>query len=201
MTAYFLFLNMITDINQLDLSKTYTYADYLTWQFEGMVELIKGKIFNMSPAPGSYHQSVCGNIYRDIAVFLKKKTCKVFIAPFDVRLSRFKNDQEILTVVQPDICVICDPSKIDEKGCIGTPDLIIEILSPSTKKKDIQDKFQLYEESGVKEYWIVYPLEKIVDVFLLENNKYQLIKKYVQDDIVPVNILEGFSISLLDVFE
>ena len=192
---------MITDINQLDLSKTYNYADYLTWQFDGMVELIKGKVFNMSPAPGSYHQIVSGNIGRDFGVFLKRKPCKVFVAPFDVRLSRFKNDQEILTVVQPDICVICDQSIIDEKGCNGSPDLIIEILSPSTKKKDIQDKFYLYEESGIKEYWIVYPLEKIVDVFLLENNKYRLLKKYVQDDVVPVNILEGFSISLLDVFE
>ncbi len=192
---------MITDINQLDFSKTYTYADYLTWQFDGMVELIKGKIFNMSPAPGSYHQSVNGNLFRDIAVFLKHNPCKVFIAPFDVRLSRYKNDQEILTVVQPDICVICDRSKIDGKGCNGTPDLMIEILSPSTKKKDVQDKFQLYEESGVKEYWIVYPLEKLVDVFLLENSKYRLVKKYVQDDIVPVNILEGLNISLEDVFE
>ncbi|MBC7391423.1 MAG: Uma2 family endonuclease, partial [Opitutaceae bacterium] len=170
---------MITDINQLDLSKTYTYADYLTWQFDGMVELIKGKIFNMSPAPGSYHQRVSGNIFKDFAVFLNKKPCKVFIAPFDVRLSMFRNDQEILTVVQPDICVICDLSKIDEKGCNGTPDLMIEILSPSTKKKDVQDKFQLYEESGVQEYWIVYPLEKLVDVFLLEDNKYRLVKKYV----------------------
>ena len=192
---------MITDINQLDLSKTYNYADYLTWQFDGMVELIKGKVFNMSPAPGSYHQRVSRNIFKDLAVFLNKEKCEVFVAPFDVRLSNYKYDKEILTVVQPDICVICDPTKIDEKGCNGSPDLIIEILSPSTKKKDVQDKFQLYEESGVKEYWIVYPLEKLVDVFLLENNKYRLVKKYVHDDIVPVNIFQSLNISLTDIFE
>jgi Uma2 family endonuclease len=192
---------MITNINDLDLNKSYTYADYLTWQFTDMVELIKGKIFKMSPAPSDKHQVLSGNIHRDIASFLKKKPCKVFHAPYDVRLTRTLNDSEVTTVVQPDICIICDQTKRDERGCNGAPDFIIEILSPATSKKDVRDKFDLYEEAGVREYWIIDPIDEIVDVFILKENKYQLVKKYVSDDIVPVNIFEGFNIDLNEIFE
>ncbi len=110
------------------------------------------------------------------------------------------NDNEITTVVQPDLCIICDPSIRDERGCNGAPDLIIEILSPSTSKKDVKNKFEIYEESGVKEYWIVDPIEELVDVFVLKDNKYQLVKKYVNDDKVPMNIFPGFEIDLVDIF-
>ncbi|MBC7390986.1 MAG: Uma2 family endonuclease [Opitutaceae bacterium] len=192
---------MVTDINQLDTSKTYFYFDYLSWQFEGMVELIRGKIVKMSPAPSDRHQVVSGNLHREFSSFLKNNPCRVFHAPYDVRLTRSLNDKEILNVVQPDICIICDPGKRDERGCNGAPDLIIEILSPATSRKDVKDKFELYEEAGVREYWIVDPLENLTDVFVLQNNKYQLVKKYVDDDIVPVNLLPELFINMKDIFE
>ncbi|MDX2194813.1 MAG: Uma2 family endonuclease, partial [Cytophagales bacterium] len=116
----------ITDISQLDLTKQYTYADYLTWWFDERVELIKGYIKKMSPAPSNKHQMVSGNIFRELSVYLSKKTCKVYHAPYDVRLTRSKNDQQITTVVQPDLCVICHPEYIDDRGCNGPPDMIVE---------------------------------------------------------------------------
>lgn len=191
---------MITDINQLDRSKLYTYADYLTWHFEGMVELIKGKIFPMSPAPSSTHQKMSTRLVRFFSNVLDGKKCEVFHAPFDVRLTSSKHDSDATTVVQPDICIICDLSKIDEKGCNGAPDLIIEIVSPGSIKRDVQVKLEIYQECGVKEYWIAYPLEKMIEVFWLEGNRYQLVKKYVDQDKVPVNLFPGCELSLADVF-
>jgi Uma2 family endonuclease len=143
-------------VKEPDLSGTYTYADYLTWRMDEMVELIHGKIYKMSPAPASKHQLVAGELYRQIANYLLKKPCQVFIAPFDVRLpsSKKKGDEFIDTVVQPDICVICDAYKIDESGCLGAPNWIIEILSPHTSHKDIRTKYDVYEKSKVKEYWL-----------------------------------------------
>jgi Uma2 family endonuclease len=192
---------MITNINQLDLSKSYTYADYLTWQFSEMVELIKGKIFKMSPAPSDLHQNLSMNLSREISTFLKNKKCKVFHAPYDVRLTKSVNDTEVTTVVQPDLCIICDQSKRDARGCNGAPDMIIEILSPATSKKDLTDKFDLYEEAGVKEYWVVYPHEQIIDVFFLRDGKYYLVKKYISDELIPVNIFDGFAIDMKDIFD
>src|SRR5579875_1683684 len=114
---------MITNISQLDPNKTYSYADYLTWRFDEMVELIKGKLFIQSPAPAERHQRIIGNLYGCIWNYFFKKDCSAYIAPFDVRLIKNKaSDNEITTVVQPDICVICDKTKIDAKGCIGAPD-------------------------------------------------------------------------------
>ena len=156
-------MEKITNINQLNLNKLYTYADYLTWQFQERVELIKGKIFKMSPAPLNIHQAISINLIRDMSVFFKGNNCVIRHAPFDVRLiKKTAKDQEIETVVQPDICVICDREKLDDRGCIGAPDLIVEILSPSTKNKDIKDKFELYEQNEVREYWIVDPNNKTV---------------------------------------
>ena len=123
---------MVTDINDLDLTKRYTYNDYLTWQFDEMVELIRGRVFRMSPAPLSAHQLISMEISGQIYDYLKGKKCKVVTAPFDVRLPLppdRQTDAKIDTVVQPDICVICDLSKIDRRGCLGAPDWVIEILS------------------------------------------------------------------------
>jgi len=191
---------MITDINQLDLNKSYTYADYITWQIDGFVELIKGKIFNMTPAPKSAHQFVSGNLYGEIYSFLKRKPCRLFSAPFDVRFVKSIEDKEISTVLQPDLCVICDISKIDDAGCIGAPDFIIEILSESTKKKDLHNKFEVYEEFGVHEYWIVDPISQIVDKFVLENGKYAFKGKFTNGDKVAVHTLPGLDIDLDDIF-
>jgi len=196
---------MIRNISALDANKIYTYADYLTWQVQEQLELIRGRLFKMSPAPLRYHQELSSALHREFSSYLKRKSCKVFHAPFDVRLPKSQeqqNDEQIYTVVQPDIVVVCDLSKLDRRGCIGAPDLIIEILSPSTAAKDVKNKFALYEESGVREYWIVIPSEAILEIFKLdEQGKYQLDNMYTRDDTVKVSIFDDFSIDLSDVFE
>ena len=178
------------DAKEPDLSGSYTYADYLTWEWDEMVELIHGKIFKMSPGPGSNHQSISGNLFGQMWNYFRDKKCRVFSAPFDVRLpATSKKDRDIVTVVQPDICVICDPSKIDARGCLGPPDLIIEILSRHTSSKDIRLKFDVYETSGVKEYWVVHPEEQTVLIYALDNGKYRgSLRPYVVPErISPVN--------------
>ncbi len=196
---------MITNINQLDLSKRYTYADYLSWQFKEMVELIGGRIFKMSPAPSLYHQRVSGRLYGHIFQYLNDKACEAFHAPFDVRLPlppHLVKDESIDTVVQPDICVICDAEKLDMRGCIGAPDWIIEILSPATAQKDLREKFDVYEFAGVKEYWVVHPHEHTLLVFKLnEAGKYVgTARPFIRGDQVLVGIFEDFRLNLADVF-
>lgn len=167
---------MITDISQLDPNGTYTYADYLKWRFDQSVELIKGRLYDMSPAPRARHQRIAMRALHDLLNHFGKQSCEVFTAPFDVRLPNpgyepgFNN--KVHTVVQPDICVICDPAKIDEFGCVGPPDWIIEITSPSTHKKDFNEKFDLYEAAGVREYWIAVPKSQEIYTYVLENDRY-----------------------------
>ena len=192
-------------IEEPDLFGTYTYADYLTWTWDEMTELIRGKIYKMSPAPTSTHQKVSRELFLQIGNFLKGKKCQLFSAPFDVRLpslKKGKKDKEIITVVQPDLCVICDPSKIDERGCIGAPDWIIEILSPHTSAKDLREKFDVYEEAGVKEYWVVHPQEQTILVYTLdENGKYKgILKPYVRTDRISPLTLPNLTIDLEQVF-
>jgi Uma2 family endonuclease len=169
-----------------------------------MVELIHGKIYKMSPAPATYHQRVSMELARQISTFLKKKKCAVFAAPFDVRLpkSKKKDDHLIDTVVQPDLCVICDPKKIDEAGCLGAPDWIIEILSPHTSAKDLSQKFDVYEKNKVKEYWVVHPSEATVLVYVLNaKGRYEArIKPYVRTEKLTPVTLPGLVIDLEDVF-
>jgi len=190
----------------LDMNKRYTYADYLTWLDDKRRELINGFIKMMSPAPRLGHAEVSKNIYWHLESVVRKNKgrCKVFYAPFDVRFPKKGEtaDDKIDTVVQPDICVICDLSKLDELGCCGAPDMIIEILSPSTLKKDLTEKFTLYEESGVKEYWIVHPNDKAVNVFLLqEDEKYDAGTLYELKGKVPVHVFNNYLIDLEDIFE
>lgn len=206
----FVFLNklkpMITDINQLDLSKHYTYEDYLTWQFDEMVELIRGKVFKMSPAPNRVHQEVASNIHGLVWGYLLNKPCKIFVAPFDVRLPlppEKQKEDKIDTVVQPDICVVCDLSKLDQQGCNGAPDWIVEILSPATTKKDLTEKFELYQSALVQEYWIVHPSDgTVLTYFLDEQGIYQLTRNrpYIKGEKVPVQSLSGFEVDLEIVF-
>lgn len=198
--------NMITSLDQLSMDGIYSYADYLTWRFEERVELIKGKIFKMSPAPSRKHQAVAMSLVRPISQYFRGNPCQAYFAPFDVRLidskkKKKKSNQEIHSVVQPDICVICDPEKLDDHGCMGAPDWIIEILSPGNNKKEVDDKFRLYEENGVREYWVVYPSEQHVLVFDLVDEKYQLRKIYTGEDAAPVGIFDDFEINLQEVFE
>jgi Uma2 family endonuclease len=194
---------MIKKFSQLDLTKQYTYADYLTWQFEERLELIKGWIMKMSPAPSTLHQRISSNLSVDFGNFYRKKTCSVFTAPFDVRLPNSKKstaDKTIMSVVQPDICIICDPKKIDERGCIGAPDLIVEIVSKGNTKKELENKYELYQENGVKEYWIVFQNDEIVQVFDLVRGKYKLRKTYSNDSLVPVGITKDLVIDLKEIF-
>lgn len=180
----------------------YSYADYLTWDFDEMVELIKGKIFkSAAAAPRRIHQKVSGNIFAKLHVFLKNNPCDVFSAPFDVRLPvKSKRNEDIFTVVQPDICVICDKSKLDDLGCIGAPDLIVEILSPGNNKKELKNKYEVYEESGVKEYWVVSPYELTLLIYTLTNGKYVPSKLFTVGDIVESKCISGFELDLDEVF-
>jgi len=147
----------------------FTYVDYSSWPDEERWELIDGVAYNMSPAPTSTHQRLCRILLTEISIFLKQKSCEPFIAPFDVYFPEYSGQDfnSIHTIVQPDISMICDQDKIIEKGCLGAPDLIIEILSPSTAKKDMHEKFHLYEKNGVNEYWIVDPGNKYIRIFHL----------------------------------
>ncbi|MCC5944366.1 MAG: Uma2 family endonuclease [Bernardetiaceae bacterium] len=199
-------MDTITDISQLDLQGTYSYADYLKWQFEQRVELIKGKIFKMSPAPNRRHQKISSHLHTDLGIFFRHKSCEVYSAPFDVRLfNKSKSDkanQEIYTVVQPDICVICDEDKLDVQGCIGAPDLIVEILSPGNSKKEMKTKYQLYEEAGVREYWVVYPYEYSLFQFVLnEDEKYVLKSVFSEDEVFHSHIFPDLEIDLDKIFE
>ena len=185
----------------LDLNKVYSYADYFKWQFDERVELIKGKIFKMSPAPNPVHQTISGYIHVELGYFLKRKQCRVYSAPFDVRLpQKTNNDEDIYTVLQPDLSVICDKSKIDKKGCIGAPDIVVEILSTSNNTKDIIYKFEAYEQAGVKEYWVVSQDQTFV-INTLVNGKYVPSRQMTIGDTVTSPILPGFSLDLKDLFE
>ena len=190
----------------LDFNKRYTYADYLTWVDDKTRELIHGFIKMMSPAPRVQHAEVTSNITGYLWTIIRKNKgkCKVFHAPFDVRFPKHGEiiDNKIDTVVQPDICVICDLSKLDERGCCGAPDMIVEVLSPSTAKKDMTEKFTLYEESGVKEYWIVHHESEAINVFILqENGKYDAGATYEFEAKVPIHIFDNYMIDLKDIFE
>lgn len=193
----------IRSFADLDPTRTYTYADYLTWQLGEWVELVRGRVRRMSPAPTTLHQRLSGNLYLPIATYLRRRSCEVFAAPFDVRLTtRGANaaDEAITTVVQPDLCIICDPAKLDQRGCLGAPDWIIEILSPGTAGRDMDEKFTLYEENGVGEYWIVAPGEQNISVFVLEGDRYRLVGDYWQPGPVPVRTLPELVVEWSEVF-
>ncbi|MDX1908273.1 MAG: Uma2 family endonuclease [Bacteroidia bacterium] len=191
----------ITSLSQLDPDGTYTYADYLDWQFEERVELLRGKIRQMS-APNRRHQDISGKIQYALMTALLKSPCKVYNAPFDVRLTRMREDKDVITVVQPDLCVICDRSKLDDRGCNGAPDLIIEILSPGNSRTEMKDKFELYQEAGVLEYWIVSPADKTIRVWLLnDQGLYVSYQPKVEGDMVTTSIVPNLAVDVTEVFE
>lgn len=193
----------ITSLEQLDFSKLYSYADYFRWKFEERVELIKGFIHKMSPAPSPKHQIVSGNLLCHIHTHFKHKACQALIAPLDVRLPDSKkktDDSAIYTVVQPDLCILCDSSKIDERGVVGAPDLIIEVLSPHNSKKDTHLKFDLYEENGVKEYWIADPLLKTIRLYTLHDRKYTDPDTFTEEDEIRSVLFPELKFHLGEVF-
>ena len=196
---------MITSLSQLDSNKKYDYSDYLLWQFKERVELLKGQLFPMS-APNRVHQKISSKLHIKIGVFLSDD-CDIYSAPFDVRLPlpshRVKKDR-IDTVVQPDLCVICDKSKLVKQGCVGAPELVVEILSPGNSKREMKEKFDIYEEAGVLEYWIVEPANKFVFVYILDEKTGKYAQKYLpgltEDDTLESTVLQGLKIELKDIF-
>jgi Uma2 family endonuclease len=177
----------------------YTYADYRSWELEPgeRYELIDGTAYAMS-APGDQHQAVSGEMFRQIANFLRGKPCKVRAAPYDVRLF-YEEDESDGTVVQPDISVICDGRKRGSEGCRGAPDLVVEILSPSNTSEEFVRKFNLYLKAAVREYWVISPEAKTVQIFSYQDGKY-LGASYAAADTAPSTVLDGFTISLAEVF-
>src|SRR5690554_2720178 len=180
----------------------YSYADYLTWQLDEMVEIIRGKLFKMTAAPSRIHQKVALKLGSSLFQFLKGRSCDVYIAPFDVRLPKTTtSNEDIHTVVQPDVCVICDKSKLDDAGCIGAPDLIVEILSSGNNKKELQHKYEVYRESGVKEYWIIHPTEQTLLIYSLQNGNFIPSRLFTSGDNVGSGVIPGFDLDLEDFFK
>ncbi|MDR3333815.1 MAG: Uma2 family endonuclease [Treponema sp.] len=176
---------------------SYTYTDYLGWNENERIEIIDGVVYMMA-APSAIHQWVVGELFGQLRDFLKKKSCRAFVAPFAVRLFPQANLRDD-TVVEPDIVVICDRSRLDERGCNGAPNLIMEVLSPSNHEHDEQVKFWQYLSAGVREYWIVDPQKKLVQVNILEQGYYHT-TMYDEHTKVPVTVLPECFITLTDVF-
>ena len=178
------------------INEHYTYDDYITWDDDVRYELIDGVAYALA-APNTMHQKLSGRLYLKLDSFMRGKKCDVFYAPYDVRLNYDKGDD---TVVQPDLLVVCDKTKIDKKGCNGAPDLIIEIVSPSDPSRDLFQKYHKYLLAGVREYWIVDPDSKLVTLCVLDGDRY-ITKIYTEEDLIPSSIFDGLSINLKEIFE
>lgn len=196
----------IISLEQLDLvNGIYSYADYLTWKFEQAVELVKGKILPMA-APNTKHQQISWRLSLAIGIHFKDHNCQAFAAPFDVRLfdkkKSVKANKNVYSVVQPDICVICNLQRLDDKGCLGAPDLVVEILSPGNSAKEMKTKKLLYEENEIREYWIFDPERETVHQFhLTEANTYSPATIYVKDEILSCVIFPDLQIPLEEIFK
>jgi len=182
--------------NNVERTGRYTYADYVTWDDDQRWELIDGEAYLMS-APIRVHQEIIGNLFYQLKNFLKGKHCKVYLAPFDVRLNA---DTEDNTVVQPDILVMCDHAKLTREGSIGAPDMLVEVLSPSTSARDRKVKFDLYRKFGVREYWIVDPETKTTAAHVLKDGEY-ITRAYSDKDSAPVYVLEGCIVDFTEIYE
>jgi len=185
-------------VDDIDLNGRYTYADYLTWECPERYELYNGEAFMMS-SPTVIHQGIVRDLLIEFGTWLKGKTCQVFAAPLDVRLFP-KDDNSDNTVVQPDLLVICNNKKISKRSINGAPELAIEVVSPSNTPSELLRKFNYYLDSGVKEFWVVYPTEKKVQVHILENGRY-ITSIYSDNDRIPVSVLPGLEIALGDLWE
>ena len=159
------------------------------------LEFIDGKIYCLA-SPSTEHQSIVGEIYLSFGNYLKGKECKPFISPFDIV---FKNETEIHRV-QPDLSIICDKSGLNENNYVGVPNLVIEVLSPSTMSNDFIKKMDLYMRFGVKEYWIVSPRNKEIQIFVLQDNLYSEMISFKENDILQSVIFQDLKINLKDIF-
>lgn len=183
-------------------SERFTYADYVVWPGEERWELIQGVPCAMSPAPSRRHQEVLGALHALFFEALRGKPCRVYSAPFDVRLPRGEeSDESVDTVVQPDLSVVCDRRKLDDRGCRGAPDLVAEVTSPATAARDQIEKLALYERHGVREYWLVHPTDRLVTVFRLgPDGTFGRPAVHSSEGRVPVDALGGLEIDLREVF-
>ena len=193
---------VITSLDQLDLTKQYSYADYLAWQFQERVELIKGYIFPMA-APARRHQQISWNITGAFVDYFRHKPSQVYVAPFDVRLPRTPtpDNKKVMTVLQPDLCVICDLAKLDDQGCVGAPDLVVEILSPGNTKKEMKQKFDAYQDAGVQEYWLIQTEDRNVFQYVLNNEGiYTGLHPLTDEDELVSRVFPDFRTDLAGVF-
>jgi Uma2 family endonuclease len=181
--------------------REYTYADLLAWDDGVRYELYGGHPVALA-SPSDVHQEISGEIYFQIRNFLSGKPCKIYYAPFDVRLFQENGErpENVDTVVQPDLLVVCDPGKVDRRGVHGAPDLVIEILSDSTRRNDRLVKYNLYQRAGVREYWIVDPDSRVVSVYTLEEGAYHAAATYAAGAQVPVGLWDDFAVDLTKVF-
>ncbi len=194
----------ITRLSQLDPNGTYSYADYLSWKFEQALEIIKGKVFKLA-APSRMHQKISSYLSGTFFNFFRNHSCEYYAAPFDVRLfdrkKSLSKDKEIYTVVQPDLCVICDLEKLDDKGCLGAPDLVVEILSPGNSSREMKIKRALYAESGVRDYWIVDPnVETVYRFYIEKEGSFGNPDIFVSPDPMPSLVFLDFTLDLAELF-
>ncbi|MBF0547582.1 MAG: Uma2 family endonuclease [Candidatus Riflebacteria bacterium] len=188
---------------QQQSDERYTYGDYLKWPDEERWELIDGQPYDMTPAPTIDHQSILLELSIQFGLFFRGKKCRVFIAPVDVLFPKdeHEKDEKVQDVVQPDLIIVCDPEKIGEKRIRGSPDLAIEIVSPSTVSKDTIKKRRLYEKHGVKEFWLVHPIDRLVTTYSLgEDGFFQKIEYYDSEATIKETLFPGLEIDLKTVF-
>lgn len=180
----------------------YTYGDYLDWPEGERWELIEGAPYDMTPAPSRQHQRLLSRLAVPIGSHFEDGPCEFYVAPFDVRLPRGgEPDADVDTVVQPDLVVVCDPAKLDDRGCRGAPDWVIEILSPSTAAKDHIAKLALYEKHGVREYWLVHPTDRVVMAYRRGGDgKFGAPAVHSSEHQVKVGIFEDLVLDLRRIF-
>lgn len=187
-------------LSELDIDKRYSYADYYGWDFPERVELIDGKVFVQDPITYTVHQRMSIKLANPIWKYLKGRAYEIFAAPFDGRFpTESLADDKIWNVVQPDLC-ICNKAVLDERGCLGAPDIVIEILSPGNSIIELNNKFDLYESAGVKEYWLVSPQDNTVVVNTLQDGKYITARPITSGSVLKSSILPSFSLDLSELF-
>ncbi len=176
-------------------TERYTYADYATWPEDVRYELIDGEAYAMAPAPTRTHQLLVGELFSQVHNALRDKPCQPFVAPFDVRLPcADESDDRVDTVVQPDVLVVCDPAKVDERGVRGAPDWVAEVISPASAAHDQITKLALYERAGVREYWLLHPTDRLVTVYRLAEGRYGRPEISEMKGELAIDVLEGVTV-------
>lgn len=192
----------ITSLSQLDPNGVYSYADYLLWKFSERLELLRGKILKMA-APTWQHQRAVTRLSTRFTNFFEENPCEVFASPFDVRLAKKPADPagKTYTVLQPDVVVLCDRGKLSKTGCIGAPDLVVEVLSPGNSEREMRLKFELYEEAGVREYWLVQLDSQATFVYVLgADGKFTTGRPFTYHEPIRSTIFPGLEVDPKDIF-